>query len=164
MEISGYKRRALERRLAQLLEEHEAATDQLGRTLAAVDTLRLKRQVEALEREIEEVNSELEGQPRSAGSAAVPPPASAATYNLATVRDLLLHAFTAADLRRLLFYTMQADLRPLVQEFGEGEGLAKMVDRAIEYCVARDLLPVLLREIEEARPRVYRHYVSRLSD
>lgn len=163
MEIAGYKRRALERRLTQLLEEHQAATDQLGRTLAAVDTLRLKRQVEALEREIEEVNRELEGQPRTAGSPAVAPPASAATYDLAVVRDLLLHAFTAADFRRLFLYTTQADLRPLVREFGEEEGLAKMVDRAIEYCVARDLLPDLLREVEEARPRVYGHYVSRLS-
>jgi hypothetical protein len=163
MEIADYKRRALEKRLAQLLEEHQAATEQLGRTLAAVDTIRLKRQVEALESEIEEVNRELKGQSSAAGSPAVSPPASAGAYDLAAVRDLLLQAFTAADFRRLFLYTGHPDLRSLVQEFGDGEGLATMVDRAIEYCVTRDLLLDLLREVQGANPRMYGRYEPRLS-
>jgi hypothetical protein len=80
--------------------------------------------------------------------------------DLADVRDLLLAAFTDADLRRLFVYTMHTELQPLAQEFSEGDGLAAMVDKTIQFCQTRDLLPDLLREVKRARPRHYARYES----
>ena len=92
----------------------------------------------------------------SPGSSSLPGP------DLSAVRDLLLDAFTAADLRRLVLYTGNAELRPLGQEFADGDGLAAMVEKAIRFCQARDLLPDLLREVERENPRQYRRYAHRL--
>ena len=67
-----------------------------------------------------------------------------------------------ADCRRLFLYTAHPDPWSLVQEFGDGDGLAKMVDTAIEQCTTKDLLPDLPREIEKANPRMYARYESQL--
>jgi hypothetical protein len=80
----------------------------------------------------------------------------------AAVRDLLLAAFTAEDLRRLFLYTSNADLHPLLQAFSPSDGLAAMVDKTITFCQTRDLLPDLLREVEGANPRQYAHFAQRL--
>jgi hypothetical protein len=98
-------------------------------------------------------------------SAAVPPPAAPVDtggYDLAAVRDLLLAAFTAPDLRRLFLYTDNGGLRPLTQEFSPNDGLTAMVDRTIEFCLSRNLLPDLLREVERVNSRQYAHYAHRL--
>lgn len=160
--VPDYKRQALEKRLAQLLEEHQAANDQLGRTLGAADTLKLKRQIEALDSEIEQVDRELKELQSAADRPGVSIPASTGEYDLAAVRELLLRAFTAADLRRLFLYTAHPELRLLGQEFAEGDGLARMVDKAIEQCVTKDLLADLLREVQRANPRMYARFESRL--
>ena len=89
-------------------------------------------------------------------------PAPAGGYDLAAVRDLLLDAFTASELRRLFLYTANPALRPLLQEFGASNGLSVMVDKTIEYCRVRDLLPDLLAEVERANPRQYARYAGRL--
>ena len=162
MPVADYKRRALEQRLAQLLEEHRAANDQLGRTLSDVERIRLKRQIEALESEIDEVDQELKGPQSRADLASISPPASTGEYDLAVVRDLLLRAFTAADFRRLFLYTSHPDLGLLTHEFGEGEGLASMVDTVIEQCKTKDLLPDLLHEVRGANPWMYARYEPRL--
>jgi hypothetical protein len=57
--LRAIKRQALEQRLADLTAEYEAANDQLGSSLAAVDRLRIQRQLEALEAEIGAVDVEL---------------------------------------------------------------------------------------------------------
>jgi hypothetical protein len=57
--LRAIKRKALEKRLADLGAEHEAASGQLGYALSAVDRLRIQRQVEALEAEIGQVDAEL---------------------------------------------------------------------------------------------------------
>jgi hypothetical protein len=57
--FSDNKHRALLQRLAQLLEEYEAANAQRGRTLSEVDRLRIQRQITALEDEIQNVEAEL---------------------------------------------------------------------------------------------------------
>ena len=88
--------------------------------------------------------------------------ADAGGWDLAAVRDLLLAAFTAEDLRRLSLYTSNAHLRPLSQAFSPNDGLATMVDRTITFCQARDLLPDLLREVERANPRQYATFAQRL--
>jgi hypothetical protein len=53
------KREALEKRLESLLEDYQAATEQMAYTLAAVDRNRLERQVQTLEHELEELESKL---------------------------------------------------------------------------------------------------------
>jgi hypothetical protein len=95
------------------------------------------------------------------------PPAAGAEvdtggYDLQAVRDLLLAAFTAPDLRRLFLYTPNAELRRLSREFGPNDGLNAMVETAIQFCLARRLLPDLLGEVERANPRQYAHFAGRL--
>jgi hypothetical protein len=58
--VQQFKRRALEQRLNTLLEDYQAATEQLAYTLIAVDHNRLKRQIDAIEREMEQVGKDLE--------------------------------------------------------------------------------------------------------
>ena len=57
--LPDYKRKALEGRRADLVEEYEAVNAQLRRTLSDADELKLKRQQRHLEDQIAEVESEL---------------------------------------------------------------------------------------------------------
>jgi len=98
------------------------------------------------------------GGPAARGSGAP----GAAPPDLAPIRDLLLDAFTAADLRRLVFYAQSEGLRRLGQEFAESDGLAAMVAKTLRFCHARVLLPDLLREVERENPRQYQRYAHRL--
>ncbi|MGC9395380.1 MAG: hypothetical protein ACP5J4_11045 [Anaerolineae bacterium] len=59
--LPDYKRRALETRQAQLIEEYDAIMAQLNQTLSAADELKLKRQAQAREAEIAEIDAQLEG-------------------------------------------------------------------------------------------------------
>jgi hypothetical protein len=76
----------------------------------------------------------------------------------AAVRDLLLAAFTADDLRRLFLYTANPDLRPLTNRFSSRDGLAEMAETVITYCQKRNLLADLLREVRQANPRQYARF------
>lgn len=84
------------------------------------------------------------------------------SYDTAAVRDLLLAAFTADDLRRLIVYTSKPALRPLVHEFSAGDGLMAMIEKAITYCHKQDCLPDLLAEVEKANPRQYARFENQL--
>jgi len=59
--MPDFKRRALESRRAQLIEEYDAIMAQLSHTLSAADELKLKRQAQAREAEITEIDAQLEG-------------------------------------------------------------------------------------------------------
>lgn len=67
--LPDFKRRALEKHRAALLEEYEAVTRQQGHTLNAGDTLKLRRQAEALEAEIAEIEAQLQGRASQPSSA-----------------------------------------------------------------------------------------------
>jgi len=84
------------------------------------------------------------------------------SYNLAAVRDLLLAAFTAEDLRRLIFYTSRPALKPLVQRFGPNDGLLAMVETTTSFCQHEDCIPDLLAEVKEANRRQYNRFEDRL--
>lgn len=84
------------------------------------------------------------------------------TPNIAAVRDLLLAAFTTEELRRLFLYASDPRLRPLVDEFSPGDGLAMMVDKAIVWCDKRAMLPVLLAEVQRERPEQYARFEAHL--
>jgi hypothetical protein len=81
-------------------------------------------------------------------------------YNLKTVRELLLAAFTAKDLRRLCRYDPR--LEGAVAYLADTHGLHDVVDTVITYCETRDLLPDLLDAVAEERRAVYNRYTSRL--
>ena len=79
--LSDYKRRSLERRRSQLIEEYEAVDAQSGRTLSDSDKVKLRRQLDDLERQIQEVDAQLgQGQssdtPQEGKSKAPPGPSS----------------------------------------------------------------------------------------
>ena len=57
--LPAYKRKALEQRLVDLIEEHAAVSDQLRRMLSAADELKLQRQQRHLEEQMAEVEAEL---------------------------------------------------------------------------------------------------------
>lgn len=89
-------------------------------------------------------------------------PADSGGYDLAAVRDLLLAAFSAEDLRRLFLYTARAELRPALHTFSPRDGLAEMAEKAIEFCLKQELLPELMGEVEAANPRQYARFEGRL--
>ena len=80
--------------------------------------------------------------------------------NIATVRQLLLAAFTPQTLRR--FCQDRPIFRSIVAEFGPGQGLGGMVDCVIDYCEARLLFDELLAEVKNENPRQYFHFESDL--
>ena len=86
---------------------------------------------------------------------------SESDYNLAAVRDLLLAAFTAADLRRLFLYSGNAELQPLTRQFSDGDGLEAMVEKTIQHCAKQGLFPDLLAEVQRANPRQYARFAGR---
>jgi hypothetical protein len=81
-------------------------------------------------------------------------------YNLAAIRELLLAAFTAEELRRFCYD--RPTFRPITNRFGPGHGLDDMVDEVITYCDAYLTFPELLDEIKQANPRQYEHFAARL--
>ncbi|NLF14019.1 MAG: hypothetical protein GX597_19735 [Anaerolineaceae bacterium] len=83
-------------------------------------------------------------------------------YNLAAIRDLLLAAFTAEELRRLIFYTSRPALKPLVQRFGPNDGLLAMVETTTSFCQRQNCFPDLLAEVKEANRRQYARFEGRL--
>lgn len=74
-------------------------------------------------------------------------------YNIGAIRELLLAAFTAKELRR--FCQDHPLFRPIIEQFGSGSSLQDMVDRTIDYCETRVLFDQLLAEIQEQNPRRY---------
>jgi flagellar basal body-associated protein FliL len=83
-------------------------------------------------------------------------------YNLAAIRELLQAAFTAETLRR--FCLDRPPFRPVVAEFGPGQGLDDMVDRVIDYCETHVLWREFLAEVERENPRQYRRYERKLRE
>lgn len=57
--LPQYKRDALERRRVELIEEYDAANCHLGQIRDAVDVVRVKRQLDDLERQIQEIDQQL---------------------------------------------------------------------------------------------------------
>jgi len=83
-------------------------------------------------------------------------------YNVAKIRELLLAAFTAEDLRRIFVDTSHSELRLLVTRLGPNDNLATMVDRVIDFCQTRDLWPEFLQEVKQANPNQYLVYEPQL--
>ncbi len=76
--------------------------------------------------------------------------------NIATIRQLLLAAFTPEELRR--FCEDRPTFRPVVRRFGPGYGHDDMVDEVITYCRTRLLFKELLLEVKDHNPRQYARF------
>ena len=87
---------------------------------------------------------------------------SSMPYDLATVRELLLAAFTSETLRR--FCSDRSVFRPVVDEFARDHGRADMVDEVLEYCRTQLLWDELLAEVQQVNPRQYRLFEPQLCD
>jgi hypothetical protein len=83
------------------------------------------------------------------------------SYNIAAIRELLLVAFTPAELRR--FCQDRPPFRPIVYKFGPGHGLDDMVDEVMDYCRTQLLWDELLAEVKEHNPRQYARFETELS-
>ena len=79
-------------------------------------------------------------------------------YNLRTLRELLQTAFSVEDLRGLFSFAMQADLRPVTDQFTPEGSKPAMVRKAVRYCQSRYLLDELVAEIKDANPRAYERF------
>jgi ketosteroid isomerase-like protein len=82
------------------------------------------------------------------------------SYDIATIRELLLAAFTANELHR--FCQERTTLRPVVDRFGPNLGLDDMVDHVIEYCETRLLFDELLIEVKGVNPHQYARFEEHL--
>lgn len=61
LKVKEIKCRTLGKQLDALLQDYQAATEQLARTISAVDELKLRRQITAIETEISQVEADLDG-------------------------------------------------------------------------------------------------------
>ena len=84
----------------------------------------------------------------------------ASILHIATVRKLLLAAFTPEDLRR--FCQDRPLFCPIVDEFGPGHGLSGMVDRVIDYREMDILFEEILAAVKEGKPRQYERFEADL--
>jgi tetratricopeptide (TPR) repeat protein len=81
-------------------------------------------------------------------------------YDLATIRKLLLAAFSAKDLLR--FCQDRPIFRPIVDRFGLGTGLDDMVAAVIDYCETQWLFRELLDAVKQYNPQQYARFEEHL--
>jgi formylglycine-generating enzyme required for sulfatase activity/CHAT domain-containing protein len=81
-------------------------------------------------------------------------------YNISTIRQLLLAAFTAEELRR--FCQDRPTFRPLVDRFSPNHSLVDMVDEVIDYCETKLLFDEILAQVRDENPHQYRRFAPDL--
>jgi hypothetical protein len=103
-----------------------------------------------------QVNIRFGGEPASGSD--MPPPIDDTPY--AIIRALLLEAYTPTTLRA--FCQDRPAFRPVVNDFGPGQGLNEMVARVLDYCRTKYLWSELLAAVKEDNPKQYERYEDRL--
>jgi len=83
-------------------------------------------------------------------------------YDLQAVRDLLMAGFNAKTLPRMIRYSRNRQLSPLVNQFSPNDGLVDMVDRTLDHCEEHGLLGALLAEVKRENPNQYDLFEPRL--
>ena len=81
-------------------------------------------------------------------------------YNYRAIRELLLAAYSAEELRSLIAY--DDELRRLRHEFSPNDAIIDMADKTIDYCNRRLLMEYFLSLVEKDRPAQYAHFEGRL--
>ena len=74
-------------------------------------------------------------------------------YNYRAIRELLLAAYSADELRALIVY--DEELGPLRHEFAPNDPIVVMADKAIGYCTRRLLMEYFLELVKADRPLPY---------
>jgi hypothetical protein len=77
-------------------------------------------------------------------------------YDLAVIRQLILAAFTAEDLRR--FCRDRPALRPIVDRFGPNHGFDDMVEEVVAYNEQFGLWDLFLAEVQAYNPTQYARF------
>ena len=77
-------------------------------------------------------------------------------YNLAIVRELLVKAFSATELRS--FCHDRSHFQALLPRFGPKYNLLDMVSEVLDYCEEHRLFLQLLAAVKEERPRQYARF------
>lgn len=134
-DFNSRRKTILEKRLAELYEEYEAAYAQLGRMLSDTDALKIKRQIDYLDEAIKEVEGQLagigqedegEGNGRQTANERANPENADAAY-LVKLTDILNTRFDLSELNSLAFYlSLELDDLP-------GEGKQRKVEELIKY-------------------------------
>jgi hypothetical protein len=83
-----------------------------------------------------------------------------ADYNLRAIRELILAAFSAEELRALVAYDKELGL--LRHEFSPGDAIINMADKTIDYCLRFLLMEHFLGLVREERSRQYARFEGRL--
>jgi hypothetical protein len=156
-DFASRRRPILEKRLAELYEEYEAAYAQLGRILSDTDTIKIKRQIAYLDEAIKEVEQQLkqlaetggkEGDGRgAAGDSAAPE--SSEVANLIALVDILNSRFDLSELRTLAFH-LSIDLDDL-----PGEGKRRKVEELVKYLNRHRRLDVMVKVGKQRRPDIH---------
>ena len=85
----------------------------------------------------------------------------APAYNTIAIRDLLLAAFTADDLRR--FCQDRPEFRPILRDVAPNASPNQLTDQMLVHCETYLLVDLLLVEIKRLNPGQYARFESRLS-
>lgn len=134
-DFNSRRKTILEKRLAELYEEYEAAYAQLGRMLADTDAIRIKRQIAYLNEAIKEVEGQLEdfgkgnegeGNGRDASNDSTASESADAAY-LVKLADILNTRFDLSELNSLAFY-LSLDLDDL-----PGEGKRRKAEELVKH-------------------------------
>jgi hypothetical protein len=135
-QFNGRRQAILEKRLAELYEEYEAAYAQLGRMLADVDALKIRRQIAYLDEAIKEVEEQLaqfgqaggRGETAVASAPSMTEPADAA-YLIKLV-EIINHRFDLSELHSLaLHFSIDLDDLPSGGKRRKVEELVKYLNR-----------------------------------
>jgi len=81
-------------------------------------------------------------------------------YNPGAIRELLLAAYSAEELRALIAY--DKELGPLRHEFSPNDAIIDMAYKTINYCLRFVLMDYFLSLVEEERPAQYARFEGNL--
>jgi hypothetical protein len=81
-------------------------------------------------------------------------------YNLRAIRELLLAAYSADELRALVAY--DEELGRLRHEFSPNDAILDLADKTIEYCLRYLLMDYFLALVKGERPAQYVRFEGRL--
>lgn len=79
-------------------------------------------------------------------------------YNIRNIRKLLTAAFTDAELRQLCYDELE--FRPVYEQFAEGMSKDQMIQRLLEFCERKVLMPHLLQLVADEAPEQYKQYMG----
>lgn len=79
-------------------------------------------------------------------------------YDLRAIRQLLLAAYNADELRALV--TLDKELSPLRHEFSPNDAIIVMADKTIDYCLRFLLMEHLLALVADERPAQYARFLG----